>query len=133
MEIVTANSTTRQHDKVIGPTMTIINSNERVSQETDEEGREYTLYTYDQYRLGAGEYELVSIGSLPEGAVWDEQLRSIEREALYEGAEKYISKYRDDAADPDKLTSWIAYKAAVRATVNQQSYPSVVEYPAKPE
>ncbi|MBE6524501.1 MAG: hypothetical protein E7Z65_06490 [Thermoplasmata archaeon] len=133
MEITVSRSTVRQPEKIIGPTVTIINTDETVTQEKDEQGTEYTLYSYTQYRFDVGEVELIQIGSLPSGVEWDEQLRSIEREHLYAEAEKYTAKYRDDVADPDKLALWIAYKASVRSTPSQPGYPAVVEYPARPE
>ena len=133
MEIVNSRSSMKQPKTITGPTVTLYNTNETITEEKDEQGNKHTVYSYDQYRFDLGEVELIQIGSLPSGAEWDEVLRSIEREHLYAEAEKYIAKYRDDVADPDKLASWIAFKAAVRATVNQPNYPAVVEYPAKPE
>ncbi len=133
MEITVSRSTVKQPEKIVGPTVTIINTDETITQEKDEQGNKYTLYSYTQYRFDLGEVELIQIGSLPSGAEWDEVLRSIEREYLYALAEKYTAKYRDDVADPDKLALWIAFKAAVRATVSQKTYPAKVTYPTRPE
>ena len=133
MEITISRSGTKQPGMVVGPTVTLMNTNETVTTEKDEQGNKYTVYSYTQYRFASGEYELVSIGSLPAGAEWDDQLRSIEREALYTEAEKHISKYRDDVEDPNLLAAWIQFKADVRASVNQKTYPQTVEYPARPE
>ncbi len=132
MEIVTSRSATKQPANIVGPTVTLINTNEQVTTEKDEHGK-HTVYTYTQYRLDAGEYELISVGTLPTGAVWDEQLRSIERGYLYSEADKYLMKYTSYAPDANKAAAWTAYKSAVHDTVNQRSYPQTVEYPSRPE
>lgn len=133
MEIVTSSSTVKQPKKVVGPTVTLINTNETITTEKDEQGKKYTLYSYTQYRFDAGEYELVSIGSLPSGAEWDDELRGIERSGLYDYADMMIQKYSTDAADETMRQKWIQFKAEVRATQKQKTYPQTVSYPEMPE
>jgi hypothetical protein len=126
-------STHRQPPKIAGPTVTLLNTDERVVTEKDEQNHNTTSYLYTQYRFDTGEIELVMVGILPDGAEWDETLRSIERSALYDEADIKISKYSTDAADSRMRDRWIAYKAAVRATPSQRTYPASVEYPETPE
>ena len=129
MKITTTTSTDRLSSIIKGPTVTILNVHEQILQ--DEEGRTYR--TYDQYRLGPGEYELVASGIVPGGIAWDDVLRSIERGALYDEADRMIPKYGTDVPDTAKRDAWIAYKAAVRATQLAEQYPLVVTYPVRPE
>lgn len=133
MEIIQTNSYVKQPSKIIGPTVTLVYTNEQTSTEKDEQGEKYTLYSYTLYRFVAGEYELVQVGSLPADTVWDDTLRGIEREAMYDHADQMISKYSTDAADEKKRQKWIDYKAEVRATQKQKTYPQTVTYPEMPE
>ncbi|WII07053.1 hypothetical protein PED39_05545 [Methanomassiliicoccales archaeon LGM-RCC1] len=133
MQIITTRSYARQPSKVVGPTVTLIYTNEHTVEEKDESGQTVTAYEYTQYRFDAGEMELVQIGILPTGVEWDDKLRSIEREYLYTEAEKHIAKRRDDVPDQAMLDAWISYKAGVRATPSQSTYPASVTYPPKPE
>ena len=88
-------------------------------------------WQFNQYVMTEDEFNDVRVGRYV--GEWTDGLRAIQRGYLYSEAEIYIAKYRDDVADPDKLAQWIAYKAEVRATVEQPNYPAVVEYPAEPE
>ena len=133
MEIVTSRSSTKQPAKLVGPTVTLLNLNETVTTERDDQGNDHTVYTYTQYRLEAGEYELIAVGTLPSGAVWDENLRAIEREARYNEADKYLMKYTSYAPDNAKASAWTSYKLAVHDTVSQKKYPGTVTYPSRPE
>lgn len=133
MEIIQTNSYVKQPSKIIGPTVTLVYTNEQTSTEKDEQGEKYTLYSYTLYRFVAGEYELVQVGSLPADAVWDDVLRGIERSGMYDHADVMISKYSTDAADETMKQKWIDFKAAVRATQKQKTYPQTVKYPAMPE
>lgn len=92
------------------------------------------IYICDQYWFPIGEYELVQIGRLPPGTdEWTDELRSIEREALYDQADKMCMKYMTYAKDDVKLSQWTAYKSYVHATIQQGTYPSEVVYPNTPE
>lgn len=133
MEIITTFSTTRQPPMMVGPTVTLVNTDERVTNQMNEDGTATTIYQYTQYRFARGEYELVQVGSLPSGAEWDDVLRGIERATLYDDADKMISKYTTDVPDTAKRDAWVAYKHAVRETQRAQGYPQEVEYPAKVE
>jgi hypothetical protein len=132
MDIVETTSATPQPPKVVGPTVTLLNTNERVTNQMNEDETVTTVYQYTQYRFEKGEYELAQVGILPDGAHWDDVLRSIERGALYDEADKYISKYTTDVPDADARQAWVDYKHAVRQTQTAQGYPAVVIYPPRP-
>ena len=133
MEITTTFSTVRQPPMIVGPTVTLINTNERITNQQGEGGTIETVYQYTQYRFERGEYELVQVGILPNGAHWDDVLRGIERGALYDEADKMVSKYSTDVPDEAKRGAWVAYKHDVRATQSAEGYPAIVQYPTRPE
>lgn len=88
----------------------------------------------DQLWLPTGQYELLRNGSLPPGAVqWNDGMREIERSALYDIADRHISKYTTDDPDTNKRNAWVEFKRQVRATPRQENYPQEVTYPALPE
>ena len=64
---------------------------------------------------------------------WSDGLRRLERERLYDHADRMVSKYSTDVPDEDKRSAWVAYKAAVRATQDAPGYPADVTYPDMPE
>lgn len=142
MDEITAASDTRPLDIVSGPTVTLYRCG--VSKEVEEgEGTESrTIYRYTEYRFSPGEYELVRCGHLPEGAEWDAALRRIERSALLDRADVRIAEANDNIATQagqavvDAWTSYReamrAYKQAVRATVDQETFPLSVIYPEEP-
>lgn len=133
MESIEIESAARQPPMIVGPTVTLVYSDERIIEETDEEGTVQTLYQYTLRRFARGEYELVQAGSLPSGVEWDDALRGIERATLYDEADRMISKYGTDVPDKTLRQAWIAYKHAVRATQDAPGYPQTVEYPSRPE
>lgn len=98
--------------------------------ETTEEG---TIYDFTSYFFDNQEYDMLSVGILPTLSTWDEHLREIERSFLYDEADLYISKYTTDVLDEQKRALWVAYKAAIRNSVNQENYPLEVSYPDRPE
>ena len=132
MDTITTFSATRQPPMIVGPTVTLVYTDERISN-TEEDGIISTVYQYTQYRFDRGEYELVQVGSLPSGAEWDDVLRGIERATLYDEADRMINKYSTDVPDDAKRNAWIAYKHAVRETQGAEGYPLTAEYPDRPE
>ena len=136
MQIVRSRSNEAQPSRIIGPTMILINRSQEVEIVKDETGESREEYVCTQYRMSPGEYELVRAGILPEGASWDEELRRIERSALLDNADTLIAKAEDLVATGQGGGSLIQrireYKMAVRATINQPSFPESVEYPEVP-
>ena len=99
--------------------------------EKDEGGAERVVWTYDEYVLTANEYNDVRVGRFI--GEWSDALRSVQRESLYEQADRMLMKYSSDVQDSAKRQAWITYKAGVRATQNAPGYPQTVNYPAVPE
>ena len=136
MEIVKSRSSNPQPSMIIGPTMILRNRGQEVEIVKDETGESREEYVYTQYRMSPGEYELIRAGILPQGASWDAELRRIERSALLDNADVLIAKAEDLVATGQGGGSTIQalreYKMAVRATVTQPGFPTVVEYPEVP-
>ena len=130
--ILNDRSSTRPITLLRSATSAVYRTNVRKETEITDE-REETVYISDAYFFDGWEYDFVRNGILPSEAEWDDVLRSIERSALYDNADLYITKYTTDVADSDKAKAWIDYKGKVRATVNQSAYPATVEYPETPE
>ena len=136
MEKVTSRSSKPQPSRIIGPTIILINRDQEVGIVKDETGESREECGYTQYRLTPGEYELIRAGILPQGASWDAELRRIERSALLDNADVLIAKAEDLVAtgqgDASAVQRIREYKMAVRATVTQSGFPTVVEYPVVP-
>lgn len=137
MQIVTSRSGIKQAEIVEGPTMTLVNRSIHQEEHQEEDGSTTLEWVATQYRFGAGEYSLVRAGILPDGASWDEELRRIERSALYDDADVGIAKAQDYISTGAEgwqgyLDAMRAYKMAVRQTVEQASFPAEVAYPEKP-
>ena len=136
MQIVRSRSNEVQPSRIIGPTMILIHRGQEVEIVKDEAGESREEYVCTQYRMSPGEYELIRAGILPSGASWDEELRRIERSALLDNADVLIAKAEDLVAtgqgDASVIQRIREYKMAVRATVNQTGFPTVVEYPEAP-
>lgn len=136
MHIVRSRSSNPQPSKIIGPTMILINRDQEVGIVKDETGEYREECVYTQYRITPGEYELIRAGILPDGASWDAELRRIERNALLDNADVLIAKAEDLVAtgqgDASVIQRIREYKMAVRATVDQPSFPESVEYPEVP-
>lgn len=130
--ILNDRSSTRPITLLRSATSAVYRTNIRKETEIIDE-REETVYISDAYFFDGWEYDFVRNGILPSEAEWDDVLRSIERSALYDNADLYITKYTTDVADSDKAKAWIDYKGEVRATVNQEHYPTEVTYPDLPE
>lgn len=130
--ILNDRSSTRPITLLRSATSAVYRTNIRKETEIIDE-REETVYISDAYFFDGWEYDFVRNGILPSEAQWDDVLRSIERSALYDNADLYITKYTTDVADTEKAKSWIDYKGKVRATVNQENYPTEVTYPNPPE
>lgn len=137
MEIVRSRSSSPQPSKIIGPTMILINRDQEVEIVKDKTGESREECVYTQYRITPGEYELIRAGILPQGASWDAELRRIERSALLDNADVLIAKAEDLVAtgqgDASAVQRIREYKMAVRATVTQSGFPTVVEYPETPK
>ena len=136
MEIVKSRSSNPQPSKVIGPTIILINRGQELETVQDPDGQSRQEYTYTQYRITPGEYELIRAGILPQGASWDAELRRIERSALLDNADTLIAKAEDLVATGQGDASLVQrireYKMAVRTTVDQPNFPESVEYPEVP-
>lgn len=98
-----------------------------------EETEEGIIYDFTSYLFDNQEYDMLSVGILPPQSTWDEHLREIERSFLYDEADIYISKYTTDVPDEQKRAMWVAYKAAIRNSIEQENYPLEVSYPDRPE
>ena len=136
MQIVRSRSNEAQPSRIIGPTMILINRDQELENVQGPEGQSRQEYVYTQYRISPGEYELVRAGLLPQGALWDAELRRIERSALLDNADTLIAKAEDLVATGQGDASLVQrireYKMAVRATIDQSSFPETVEYPEVP-
>lgn len=137
MQIVRSRSNEAQPSRIIGPTMILINRDQEVEIVKDEMGESREEYICTQYRISPGEYELIRAGILPQDASWDAELRRIERSALLDNADTLIAKAEDLVATGQGDASLVQrireYKMAVRATVDQPSFPESVEYPEVPK
>lgn len=136
MEIIEARSMTAPPKIITGPTMVLVNRNPRMETVEDERGESRTECVYTQYRLEFGEYDLIRAGILPDGAVWDAELRRIERSAKLDAADVDIAKAEDHIASgedwSERLKALRAYKMAVRATKTQPDFPAEADYPDYP-
>lgn len=136
MQIVRSRSNETQPSRIIGPTMILINRGQEVEIVQDPDGQSRQEYVCTQYRMSPGEYELIRAGILPQGESWDAELRRIERSALLDNADTLIAKAEDLVATGQGDASLVQrireYKMAVRATVDQPSFPETVEYPEVP-
>ena len=92
---------------------------------------EQDVWVYDEYVIPVDEYNDIQVGRW--NGEWDDTLRGIQREHLYNYADKMISKYSTDVFDEAKKQAWITYKASIRATQKAQGYPQNVVYPIAPE
>lgn len=135
MEITEARSGIKPPAMIAGPSVTLVNRDIRQETREDEKGT-IAEYVYTQYRFDEGEYESVRAGILPEGAAWDAELRRIERSAKLDEADMGIAEAEDNIATGSEGGAYLQalreYKMAVRATIEQSGYPSVVEYPEIP-
>lgn len=136
MKIVKSRGNIAQPSKIVGPTMILINRDQELETVQDPDGQSRQEYICTQYRISPGEYELIRAGILPQGASWDAELRRIERSALLDNADTLIAKAEDLVATGQGDASLVQrireYKMAVRATVDQPSFPESVEYPEVP-
>lgn len=136
MEIIEARSMTAPPKIITGPTMVLVNRNPRMETVEDERGESRTECVCTQYRLEFGEYDLIRAGILPDGAVWDAELRRIERSAKLDAADVDIAKAEDYIASgedwSERLKALRAYKMAVRATKTQSGFPAEADYPDYP-
>lgn len=89
-------------------------------------------FHYDLLIVPESDYENIRQGNLCGASEWTDALRSIERSALYDLADMYISKYSTDEIDEDKKQAWIDFKAEVRLTTSSSEYPLEVIYPEPP-
>ena len=96
-----------------------------------EEEQPRTVWEHDEIYMTDNEYSQVQTGLW--NGEWNDALRSIERAALYDRADRMISKYGTDVPDDAKRTAWIGYKHAVRETQDAPGYPQTVTYPDEPE
>jgi len=92
---------------------------------------EHTLWKYKEYFMPESEYYAICASVYP--GPWDETLREIEREHLYDHADKMVMKYSTDVPDDTMRQKWVQYKAGVRATQTATGYPQTVAYPEMPE
>lgn len=138
MQIVTARSTCVIPAMMTGPTVTLVNRDIHIETIKDEQGQEHDEWVATQYRMDAGEYDMVRAGILPDGATWDAELRRIERSALLDSADTSIAEAQDYIQAGEQgweayLTAMRQYKMDVRATTKQVGFPVSVTYPTAPE
>lgn len=135
----------RPVELVTGPTVTLYRRDVETVTETDEDGTERTVFRYRELCFPRGQYEMVCAGMLPPGVdEWTEDLRRVQRRALFEDADRLIAEANDHIEvtedGGDEQAAWGAYrsamreyKMAVRATVDGEGFPAVADYPELPE
>lgn len=104
-----------------------------------EEGQEpYTLYTFTSITMTPSEYADICEGRYT--GEYNASFRRKEREHLLTEADKMKEKANDYITANIQKTKWqtylkdlVEYKIAVRDTVNQETFPLSVIYPALPE
>lgn len=132
----------KPNEIVRGPTCILVTTAPEETTIQGEGEEEIKVWKFDQYRFTQDEYEnLKNESILPVGAVWDANLRGIERSGLHEKADTLIAKANDyiECGSTKESEKWYAYrtalrswKIAVRETKNQPGYPQKVEYPEMP-
>lgn len=124
----------------VGSANAIYNYNIREETREDSDGETYIMYVYDSLILSKDEYNSISSGTFP--GEYNEEFRRMERAALLDEADRMKAKAEDYVSYGTKdekaiyktyLAEIVAYKMAIRDTVNQESFPASVTYPEPPE
>lgn len=118
---------------VEGADTVLIRSNVRkvTPEPTEEETEPITMYEYNEISLSLDEASNVKNHILPYGEVWTDGLRSYERRAMYDEADRFKTRALE-MGDSEMETAIIAYKTAVRQSQEQSGYPEKVTYPSAP-
>ena len=127
-----AQSAVKPSPLVEGADTVLIRSNvHKVTPEPTEGEEPVTMYEYDEISLSLVEASNVKNHILPYGEVWTDGLRSYERRAMYDEADRFKTRALE-MGDSEMETAIIAYKTAVRQSQEQSGYPEKVTYPSAP-
>lgn len=106
---------------------------------TDEDGRTDEGWVYDEVQMTETEWQRLLALDSGWVRVWSDAMRVAERRARYERMDPVVSSIRrridlgiDTESNTAKLKTIQTYLNAVHETVNQATYPTVVEYPDEP-
>ena len=118
--------------KKLGVTYTIKEIPDPVPTEpTEEETEPITMYEFDEISLSLDEASNVKNHILPYGEVWTDGLRSYERRAMYDEADRFKTRALE-MGDAELEATIVQYKSAIRDTQYKEGYPQNVEYPPIP-
>lgn len=95
----------------------------------DEEG--VTHWEYEEISISLDEANNVKNHILPYGEKWTDGLRSYERRAMYDEADRFKTK-AVETGDSEMEAAIVAYKTAIRQSQEQPTYPEKVTYPSAP-
>lgn len=118
---------------VEGADTVLIRSNVREvkPEPTEEETEPITMYEFDEISLSLDEASNVKNHILPYGEVWTDGLRSYERRAMYDEADRFKTRALE-MGDAELEATIVQYKSAIRDTQYKEGYPQNVEYPPIP-
>lgn len=123
----TVQSSEKPRSLTEGATTILITSGAREVQ--DAEG--VTHWEYEEISMSLDEANNVKNHILPYGEKWTDGLRSYERRAMYDEADRFKTK-AIETGDNEMETAIVAYKTAVRQSQEQPGYPEKVTYPSAP-
>ena len=123
----TVQSSEKPRSLTEGATTILITSDAREVRD-EEDG---THWEYEEISMSLDEANNVKNHTLPYGEKWTDGLRSYERRAMYDEADRFKTK-AIEMGDSEMETSIIAYKTAVRQSQEQPGYPEKVTYPSAP-
>lgn len=117
----------------MGADTVLIRSNVRevTPEPTEEETEPITMYEFDEISLSLDEASNVKNHILPYGEVWTDGLRSYERRAMYDEADRFKTRALE-MGDAELEATIVQYKSAIRDTQYKEGYPQNVEYPEIP-
>ena len=118
---------------VEGADTVLIRSNVRkvTPEPTEEETEPITMYEFDEISLSLDEASNVKNHILPYGEVWTDGLRSYERRAMYDEADRFKTRALE-MGDAELEATIVQYKSTIRDTQYKEGYPQNVEYPPIP-
>ena len=117
---------------VEGADTVLIRSNIHEVQMEGGEGEEsVTMYEYDEIALTSDEANNIKNHIIPFGEEWTDGLRSYERRAMYDEADRFKTRALE-MGDAELEATIVQYKSAVRDTQYKKGYPQTVEYPEIP-
>lgn len=125
----TAQSAVKPSLLVEGADTVLIRSNVRKVQTEGEEP--LTMFEYDEVSMSLDEANNVKNHIIPYGEKWTNGLRSYERRAMYDEADRFKTR-AIEMGDSEMEAAIVAYKTAVRQSQEQPGYPEKVTYPSAP-